>query len=492
MMNEKPSIFSSFFWKLMERSGVSVIHFVIQIVLARLLDPEHYGVLAIMMVFITIANQFIQDGFQTALVQNKDVTEEDYSSVLWLALFVAAAMYGVVFFGAPLIAVIYEAPGIEQPLRVLALMLFPGALNLVQQAKVTREMDFKKVFYSSTVGALLAGGVALVIAFMGGGLWALVVKSILDVLVASVIMFFTVPIRLRFTFNIKRIKVLFSFGWKLLASTILGSLYDNLSKLIIGKKYSMEALGHYEKGNQFPLLIINTVNEAVEGVMLPAMSAEQEESRKVGELMRNSIMMSSYLMVPMMVGLAAVAEPLVRLMLTEKWLPCVPYLQMCCLGMMTYQLDSCNLQAVNAMGRSDIFLKLEIVKKVIDVPFLLIAVFCFQSPLAIAAYEMISGWAILFVNAYPNKKLVGYSGWQQVKDILPTLGLSALMCMSVMLCGRFCMNMALPDFVTLVIEVALGVVVYVLLSVIFKPYPYRMALEMLKKQLRHDEETDEE
>lgn len=487
-MNEKPSIFSGFVWKLLERSGVSVIHFVIQIVLARLLDPEYYGVLAVMMVFITIANQFIQDGFQTALVQNKDVTEEDYSSVLWLALLVAAVMYALVFVGAPLIAVFYDAPGIEQPLRVLSLMLFPGALNLIQQAKVTREMDFKRVFYSSTVGALLSGAAALVIAFLGGGLWALVVKSILDVLVASVIMYFTVPIRLRFAFNLKRIKVLFSFGWKLLASTTLGTLYDNLSKLIIGKKYSLEALGHYEKGNQFPMLIINTVNEAVESVMLPAMAAEQDETRKVRELMRNSIRMSSYLMVPMMVGLAAVAEPLVRLMLTEKWLPCVPYMQMCCLGMMTYQLDSCNLQAVNAMGRSDIFLKLEIVKKVIDIPFLMIAVFCFRSPLAIAAYEMISGWAILFVNAYPNKKLIGYSGLQQVKDILPTLAISGVMWACVMLCGRFCAGAMLPDLMTLVIEVLVGVAVYVLVSVIFKPYPYTMALEMLKKQLHGDDE----
>lgn len=483
-MKEKPSIFSGFIWKLFERSGISIIHFAVQVVLARLLDPELYGVLSIMLVFIAIAEMFIESGFFSALVQNKDVTEEDYSSVLWLSLSVAAVMYGLVFLGAPLIADLYEIPDIEAPLRVLALMLFPGALNLIYEAKATREMDFKKVFYGSTAGAIISGVVGMIIAFCGGGLWALVVKSLLDVLASCVIMRFLAPIRLRFFVDFKRVKVLFSFGWKLLASSIWNTIYGNLSTLIIGKKYSVEALAYYERGDQFPNLIINTVNQAVNSVMLPAMSAEQENPWKVKELMSKSIIMSSYLMFPMMLGLAAVAEPLVRVVLTETWLPCVPFLQLCCLASVLYPLHSCNIQAIKAMGRSDIFLKLGIIKTLIDIPFFLIAVFCFDDPLALAAYGTISSWVYLIVNSWPNKKLIDYSGWEQLRDVSSTLVLSVLMFGCVMLVYIPCVGAGLPDMAILALQVLAGVAVYALLSVIFKPLPFRMAMEILKNH-RH-------
>lgn len=487
-MKEKTSILSGFIWKLLERSGLSIIHFVVQIVLARLLDPELYGVLSIMLVFVAIAEMFIESGFFSALVQNKDVTEEDYSSVLWLSLSVAAVMYGLVFLSAPLIADLYDIPGIETPLRVLALMLFPGALNLIYEAKATREMDFKKVFYGSTAGALISGAAGLVVAFLGGGLWALVVKSLLDVLASCVIMRFLMPIRLHFAINYKRVKVLFSFGWKLLASSIWSTLYGNLSKLLIGKKYNMEALAHYERGNQFPDLIINTVNQAVNSVMFPAMSAEQDEPQRVKALMKNTIVMSSYLIFPMMLGLAAVGEPLIRLVLTEKWLPCVPFMQLCCLAMVLDPLHSCNLQAVNAMGRSDLFLKLEVIKTIMDIPFFLIAIFCFETPLAIAAYGTISSWVCLIVNSWPNKKLINYSGWEQLKDVFPTMMLSLCMFFAVTVVGTFCAKAVLPDMVTLIVQVAVGIAVYVVASVVFKPYPFRMALEMLKKRHHKDDE----
>lgn len=483
-MKERTSILSGFVWKLLERSGLSIIHFVVQIVLARLLDPELYGVLSIMLVFVAIAEMFIESGFFSALVQNKDVTEEDYSSVLWLSLSVAAVMYGLVFLAAPLIADLYNIPGIETPLRVLALMLFPGALNLIYEAKATREMDFKKVFYGSTAGALISGAAGLVVAFLGGGLWALVVKSLLDVLASCVIMRFLMPIRLHFAINYKRVKVLFSFGWKLLASSIWSTLYGNLSKLLIGKKYNMEALAHYERGNQFPDLIINTVNQAVNSVMFPAMSAEQDEPQRVKALMKNTIVMSSYLIFPMMLGLAAVAEPLVLLILTEKWLPCVPFMQLCCLSMVLYPLHSCNVQAIKAMGRSDIFLKLEIIKTLMDVPFFLIAVFCFDNPLALAAYGTISSWVYLIVNSWPNKKLINYSGWEQIKDVLPTLAMSFVMFIGTALTGTLCAQMGLSNIVMLPVQVLVGVAVYLLLSVLMRPYPYYVVLSLVRDFLK--------
>jgi len=247
------SIVSNITWKLMERFGAQGIQFVLQIILARLLDVEIYGVLSLMLIFTSLANIFIQFGFSTALTQNKDVTEEDYSSVFWVTLGIAGMMYALIFVGAPLIAEFYAMPSIVSPLRALALMLFPGAMNSVQLSKVAREMNFKKVFYSNIGGTLVAGIVSVIIAYMGGGLWALVAQNILSVSVACVVMLFTAKWYPKFVLNLKRIKELFSFGWKLLVSGLLDTLYQDLRSLVIGKKYDSSTLAYYNRGKQFPV-----------------------------------------------------------------------------------------------------------------------------------------------------------------------------------------------------------------------------------------------
>ena len=235
------------FWKLLERFGVQGVQFILQIVLARLLSPEHYGVLAIMVIFTTLANVFIQNGFNTALIQNKTVTEEDYSSVLWVSLGIATVLYGAIFFTAPAIASFYSMPELISPLRVLAIMLFPGALNSVQLAKVSREMDFKQVFIGN-VGAIIISGVAgIVVALLGGGLWALVIYTMLNIFTATIVMQFTTKLKIRFVINWLRIKILFSFGWKLLVSSLIDTLYQDLQALVVGKKYYSATLGYFNR-----------------------------------------------------------------------------------------------------------------------------------------------------------------------------------------------------------------------------------------------------
>ena len=259
-------------WKLLERFGVQGVQFVLQIILARLLLPEHYGVLSIMLIFTTLANVFVQNGFNTALIQNPDVTEEDYSSVFWISLGFAGILYGVMYFIAPLIATFYKMPDIVQPFRVLSLMLIPGALNSIQLAKVSREMDFKKIFTSNIGGILVSGIVGILLAYMGFGIWALVFQTLLNIVFACIVMLFTVKWKLRFRCNLSRIKVLLSFGWKLLVSSLLDTLYQDLSSLVIGKKYNSDTLGFYNRGKQFPQFIINAINGSVQSVLLPAMS----------------------------------------------------------------------------------------------------------------------------------------------------------------------------------------------------------------------------
>ena len=480
MNKNSKNIYKGLFWKLLERFGVSGIQFILQIILARLLDPAHYGMLSIMIIFTSLANIFIQNGFNTALIQNKDTTEEDFSSVFWVSLGVAGMLYGVIFFSAPVIARFYEMPDLVAPLRVLALMLFPGALNSIQLAKVRREMDFRKVFYSNIGGILVAGGAGIAIALLGGGVWALVVQTLLNTLVACLVMRFTVKLKLRFVCNLSRVKSLFRFGWKLLVSGLINTLYQDLRSLVIGKKYDSATLGYYNRGKQFPHFIINAVNGTVQAVMLPAMSAEQDDKTRVKTMMRRSVTLSAYILFPLMAGLAAVAAPMVSFILTDKWLPCVPYLQIYCLTFAFYPVHSCNLQAINAIGRSDIFLKLEIIKKAYGILALVIAVLCFDSPVAIALTGAITTIISSFVNAAPTKKLINYSYFEQMKDILPAFALSILMLAAIYPITW----LNLPNILIILIQVVLGIAVYVLGSVLFRLEAFTYLWSFLKKLMK--------
>lgn len=471
-------------WKLLERFGVQGIQFILQIVLARLLSPENYGVLSIMIIFTSLANVFIQTGFNTALIQNKDVTEEDYSSVFWVTLGIAGIMYGLIYLGAPLIAEFYAIPDIVAPLRALALMLLPGAMNSIQLAKVSRELDFKKVFYSNIGGIVVAGVAGIAVAYMDGGLWALVVQNILNTTVACVVMWFTVKWRIRLVCDLRRVRELFRFGWKLLVSALLDTLYQDLRSLVIGKKYDSGTLGYYNRGKQFPQFIINAVNGTVQSVMLPAMSAEQDDRGKVKNMMRTSMTMSAYIIFPIMAGLAAVAPPLVSLLLTDKWLPCVPYMQVYCFSLAFYPVHSCNLQAVNAMGRSDLFLKLEIIKKSYGIVTLAVAVFCFDSPLAIAMTGLITTWVGWLVNAFPNKKLTGYSYREQIFDLFPVIFISMVMCVAVLQIGFWCSNAGMLTILAMLVQIVSGVAVYLGMSVLVKPRPFVVLLGQIKVILK--------
>ena len=426
--------------------------------------------LSIMIIFTTLANVFIQQGFNTALVQNKEVIEEDYSSVLWVSLGIASLLYGVIFLTAPYIGVFYNMPDIVTPMRVLALMLFPGALNSVQLAKISREMDFKKVFFSHIGGIVVSGVAGIVIAYMGGGLWALVFHNLINVVVTCFVMRYTVQMKIKFSINWKRVGVLFSYGWKLLISGLLDTLYQDLRSLVIGKKYDSGTLGNYNRGKHFPQFVINAINGTVQSVMLPAMSAEQDDREKLKNIMRTSINMSAYIIFPMMAGLAAVAEPLVTLLLTEKWLPCVPYMQVYCFSFAFHPVHTSNLQAINAMGRSDLFLKLEIIKKSYGIIALIIAVVFFDSPLAIAMTGLITTWISWFANSWPNKKLLSYSMKEQMVDLVPSMLMSIVMAGCVLMIG----TLQIYVLFKLVVQVIAGFTVYLLMSAIFKPKAYKI------------------
>lgn len=458
----KSKVISSLFWKLMERGGTQGIQFIIQIVLARLLLPEEYGLIAILTIFISIANIFVQYGFNTALIQKKSADDTDFSSVFFLSLAMAGLLYGILFFTVPLIASFYEKQMLIPLLRVLALTLFIGALNSIQNAVVARNLAFKKLFYSSIGAIVISGIVGIAMAYIGYGVWALVMQQLINQLAIAVILWFTVKWRPKLLFSIESLKKMFSFGWKLLISALIDTLYINSYSLVIGKIYSPTMLGYFSRGQQFPGLVVINVNGSIQSVMFPALSAQQDNKLRIKTMVRRAIVTSSFLIFPMMVGLAVIAEPLVKILLTDKWLPCVPFLQISCAGYALMPIHTSNLQAINALGRSDIFLKLEIIKKTIDVVILVISIF--YGIYAIAIGLLVANIISSFVNAYPNLKLLDYSYKQQIKDIMPSLILSLIMGSVIYCLSLLEMNPGL----TIIIQISIGIILYFGMAKILK------------------------
>ena len=477
----KKTIGSAVVWKFMERMGVSVVQLALQLVLARILGPERYGELSLMIIFTNLANVFIQRGFNNALIQNKNVKEDDYSSVFWVTMGIATIIYTILFFAAPGIAVLYKIPVLSDfvlPFRVICLILFPGALNSIQIAKISREMDFRKIFFGNVAGIIISGVVGIIIAVNGGGLWALVAQTLINTSVACIVMYVQTRIKIKMHIDWVRIKSLFSFGWKLLVSGLLDTLYQDIRSLVVGVKYNKATLGFYNKGKQFPQFVINAVNLTVQSVMLPAMSEKQDDKSKVKALMKNSMIISAYAIFPAMAGLAAISTAVISIILGEKWLPAVPYMQIYCFTFAFYPVHSCNLQAINAMGRSDLFLKLEIIKKLYGLVALTIAVLCFDSPIIIAFTGIITTVISCFVNAGPNRKLLDYPYKEQFMDILPSFISSIVMFGAVYALQFLNLNAVL----TLILQIIFGVVVYAAISIIFKPVPYKLCVTAIKNR----------
>lgn len=458
------NVFSSLLYKYLERLCTQLVTFFVGLVLARLLSPTEYGIISLLLVFTNLAAIFVQSGLNTALVQRLNVDERDFSTVFWATIGLSIIFYTILFFCAPIVASFYNIPEVTTYLRVLGLILFPGGVNSIQIAKISRDMEFKLLFLSSLIGVFFSGIVGITMAYRGFGVWALIFQQITNQVVNCIVLFFVVAWCPRFIFSVERFKKLFSFGWKLLCSGLLNSLYNDLQNLVIGKKYNASVLGLYTRGQQFPQVMINNIDGSINSVMLPALAQVQEHKDIAKNLMRRAIKTSSYIVWPMMIGLAVVAEPTVRLILTDKWVGCVPYLQIMCITYAFMPIHTSNLQAINAMGRSDVFLRLEIIKKIYGIAILSIAVFCFKSPLAIAVSGVVSGLIGTFVNASPNKEIMDYSYFEQIKDILPCILLSVAMGVAITPLASVIQS----DILLLFCQILLGVIIYIVFSALFR------------------------
>ncbi|WP_101721672.1 lipopolysaccharide biosynthesis protein [Eggerthella timonensis] len=452
----KSKTISSLVWKLSERGGSSLVSLVIQIVLARLLAPEQFGMLAIILVFVNLGNVFVQSGLNTALVQAREVSGKDYSTVFWMCCSIALIFYIALYIFAPSIALFYHSEEITWPLRTLGLVLFVNAYNSVQVAKATRELEFKKIFFSTIVAALVSGLIGVISAICGAGLWALVIQQVINQTANCVVLAFQIAWRPRFTIDVRRAKVFFGFSWKLLASGLLGVGYQSLSDLIIGKQFSTANLGLVSQGKKYPQAIGSMLDGAIQPVMLSVISRVQDNADYVKRLTRRALKTSSFLIVPSMTMLAVVAEPLTRTLLGEQWLETVPFMQMYCFVYALLPMHTANLQTLNGLGRSDLFLKLEILKEACGVTILLFSVVVTQNVYFVVASYMVVGAICTFVNAWPNRRIIRYSYAEQVRDILPAFLLTAISVLATLPLGF----VNLPDVVAILARCFVMVSVY--------------------------------
>lgn len=469
MDDTKSKVLSGLIWKFGERITAQVVTFVVSVVLARLLTTEAYGLITLVTIFITFANCFVVHGFGSSLIQKKDTDNIDFSTVLYFQIGASMILYLILFVTAPVIAKFFgEGYELLSPvLRVLGLRIPLTAINNVQQAYVSRKMIFKKFFFSTIIGTVVSAVVGIAMAYKGLGVWALVGQYLTNTVMDTIILGLTIHWKPALKFSWKKLGELFSYGWKILVAGLIGEAYNELRTLVIGKLYTSNDLAFFDKGKQIPNLIVTNINTSISNVLFPAISNVQDRIQDVKNITRRSISVSAYIMCPMMFGLAVVAEPLIKLLLTDKWLPCVPYLQIYCLAFCFEPIQTANLQAIKAVGRSDINLKLEIIKKGSSILILLAVMW--HSVDAIAYSLLLTTLIASIVNTVPNRKLIMYSYKELAVDMSYGLLLSAVMAAIVYAEGLLLPLSPLP---MLMIQAATGVVVYLALSLLFKAEPF--------------------
>jgi len=473
--DRKTAVTSNFFWRLAERVGAQGVKFLVELILARILLPDDYGAIALVTVFITILNVFVDSGLGNALIQKKDADDLDFSSVFWFNLILSVVLYILLFMSGPFIAAYYKRPELNPVIRVLGIQVIIAGIKNVQQAFISRTMQFKRFFYATLGGTIGAALLGIVMAFYGCGVWALVGQQLFNVFVDTVILWITVKWRPHFRFSFERIRILFSFGSKLLASALLETAYTEIWQLLIGKRYTSSSLAFFNRGKQLPHLFVNNINSSIDSVLLPVMSSAQDNVNSVRAMTRRSIQVSTFIMAPLMIGLALTGEVLIRLLLTEKWLPAVPYLRIYCIIYLFYPIHTANLNAIKALGRSDLFLKLEILKKIAGIIILIKTIFI--SPLAVAYGMLAVSILSQIINSYPNRKLLNYGYADQVKDILPSVLLAIIMGFAVKLIDLLSLN----EISSLVLKVINGTSVYLGCAILLKIESFSFICEIAKK-----------
>ncbi len=472
--NKGKSIMSGMFWRFAERISAQGVSFVVSLILARFLTTHDFGVVAILLIFIDVANIFVSSGFGAALVQKGKPTDEDYSTIFFFNIAFSIIVYLVVFLLAPAIERFYAIDKLGFYLRLLALKLPISGVSTTQYAYVQKNMLFKKFFLSTIIGTLVSAVAGIYLALEGYGPLALVFQYLINALIATIVLWFTIKWKPKLFFSFKVLKPLFNYGWKILFSSVLHSIYINLRGLVIGKFYTPNDLAFYNQGFKIPYLFVNNVNVTVDSVLFPVMAKKQDNKVEMKEILRKSITMSSIIIWPIMIGLLVVSKNLILLVLTEKWLPCLPFLWLGCIQGAFEPVQVTNLQAIKSMGRSDLILIMEFIKKAFGI--LLLILTLKHGVLAIALGGVGQTVIAAIINTYPNKKLLGYNYFQQTSDLIPSIILSSIM--GVIVWSMNYINVRLT--ILLLLQVIVGVIVYVLLVYVFQREMFNEIIFLVK------------
>lgn len=449
-------------WNALGSFSTQGVNFVLQIILARLLSPSDYGIIAMMAIFLQVAAVFVDSGFGKALVQKKDCEEKDYSTVFYYNLAVSIGIYIILFAISPLVARFYDIPILTDVMRVASLVVIINALSIVQRTKLEKSIDFKSRSIVTFVSSLLSGVAGIIMAYYGFGVWALCGQSLLNSLLQLVFFYLYVRWLPSLVFSKESFHEMFSFGSKLLATNIINVIYSNLYTIVIGKRFNSRDLGFYSRADQFAIFPSTNLCGVISGVAFPTLSKIQDDDDKLRFAYRKIIRYSSFIIFPLMIGLAAVADPFIRALLGEKWAETIPYLQILCFALMWDHLSSLNLNLLFVKGKSNLVLKLEIIKKSIAL-FILFASIPFGITIMCCG-RVIYGMIAFYINTSYTKKLIGLSFWQQVMDFLPYLVISLGMGVLVFF---ICAVIPVNPIWSLIIGLLVGAVAYLSCTLLF-------------------------
>lgn len=462
-------------WSSIERFATQAVSFVVMIIMARILTPDDYGLVAMLTIFIAISQSLVDSGFSNALIRKQDRDETDNSTVFYFNIVVGVFLYLVIFFCAPLIANFYEQPLLTPIARVMALAIIINSLGIIQRTILTGSLDFKTQAKASFSGAVVSGIIGIAMAYSGYGVWSIVAYQISSILVNNTLLWILSGWRPHLLYSWKSFRELFGFGSKLAVSGIIDTLYNNIYLLVIGKVFNAADLGYYTRASQFAQFPSSNITGILQRVTYPVLCTIQDDDSRLRDVYRRFLRLSAFVVFPMMMGLAAVAKPLILLLLKEQWAFCIILLQIMCFSMMWYPIHAINLNLLQVKGRSDLFLKLEIIKKIVGV-----SILCIALPFGLVALcvsGIFSSIICLVINTHYTGKLIQVGFLTQMRDLLPTILYSLSMCLIVYVVVSLLPNLWLQ----LIVGILVGIVYFMAITRITHSKDLNEAIGFIKE-----------
>ncbi|MFD1031311.1 lipopolysaccharide biosynthesis protein [Metaplanococcus flavidus] len=452
-------------WSFGDLMGNQGIQFIIQIILARMLLPEHFGLIGMIIVFIAVSNSIVDSGFTQALIREQNTTQTDYSTVFYFNLAVSILIYFFMYLIAPAVSVFFGEPELISLLRVLTLGIIINAFGIIPRAMFTKEVNFKAQAKVNMAASIISGVVAVAMALAGFGVWSLVFRTLALNIIQSLLLTLSKRWLPSFVFSITSFKRLFGFGWKLLVSGLIDTIFTNIYFVIIGRQYSTAQLGYYTNASKFCDMAAQNLSATIQRVTYPVLSSIQNEKERLKQSYRKVIKLSAFIIFPIMIGLAAIAEPLILFLFGAQWMPMVIYFQLLCIGGMLYPIHALNLNILQVKGRSDLYLNLEILKMVVASILIFLAIWLKLGIFGLVGAAVLDSYIALFINTYFSGKLISYTVKEQMKDLVPIYTVSVLMGIIVYVAGAVISE---NNFLTMLMQIILGIIIYMGISKLVK------------------------